>query len=93
MIQKNQDVDEDLEGLSPLLTYGESALYLRKGITFVREAVYDGELTICRIGKTPYITREELDRYIAERVETGSAARRPGRGRKAKSSAQPAVPA
>lgn len=82
MIQKSSDADEDLTGLSPLFNYAESGRYLRKSVTFVREAVYSGELAICRIGKTPYITREELDRYIAERIEIGDAARRPRLGRK-----------
>jgi excisionase family DNA binding protein len=82
MIRKTSEADDELAGLSPLYNYDESARYLRKGVTFVREAVYNGELAICRIGKTPYITRDELDRYIAERIEVGDAARRPGRGRK-----------
>jgi excisionase family DNA binding protein len=82
MIQKLQDADEDLVGLSPLLTYPEAGRYIRKGATFVRRAVYAGELAVSRIGKTPYIHRDELDRFIAERSEVGDAARRPGRGRK-----------
>ena len=82
MIQKLQEVDEDLMGLSPLFTYPEAGRYLRKGTTFVRRQVQAGELTASRIGRTPYIHREELDRYIADHSEIGDAARRPGRGRK-----------
>ena len=82
MIQKLQDADEDLVGLSPLLTYPEAGRYLRKGTTFVRRQVHAGELTASRIGRTPYIHREELDRYIADHSEIGDAARRPSLGRK-----------
>ncbi|MCI4675136.1 hypothetical protein [Candidatus Mycolicibacterium alkanivorans] len=35
-----------------------------------------------RIGRTPYIHRDELDRFIADRIEIGDEARRPGMGRK-----------
>ena len=69
-------------GLSPLFTYPEAGRYIRKGSTFIRRAVYAGELAVSRIGRTPYVHRDELDRYIADRIETGDAARRPGRGRK-----------
>lgn len=64
-------------GLSPLLTYAESGRYLRKSARFVRELVYDGELSIRRIGRTPYVHRADLDNYIGGRVETGESARRP----------------
>ncbi|MBN7314161.1 helix-turn-helix domain-containing protein [Mycobacteroides abscessus] len=63
--------------LSPLLTYGEAGRYLRKSGRFVRELVYSGELSIRRIGRTPYVHRSDLDRYVAEQAETGESARRP----------------
>jgi hypothetical protein len=80
MMRKNTSIDDDLADISPLLNYDESGLYLRKSATWVREEVYAGRLVITRIGKTPYITKDELDRYIAERVESGDTARRPGTG-------------
>lgn len=82
MIQKTSDVDNDLIGLSPLLTLPEAGRYLRKGVTFIRREVQAGELAASRIGRTPYIHRDELDRYIADHSETGDQARRPGMGRK-----------
>lgn len=63
--------------LSPLLTYVESGRYLRKSARFVRELVYSGELAIRRIGRTPYVHRADLDRYIASTAESGDTARRP----------------
>ncbi|MBN7467085.1 helix-turn-helix domain-containing protein [Mycobacteroides abscessus subsp. massiliense] len=63
--------------LSPLLTYVESGRYLRKSARFVRELVYSGELSIKRIGRTPYVHRADLDRYIASTTEIGESARRP----------------
>ena len=81
-MQKNLPIDPDLADISPLLTYPEAGRYLRKGPTFIRRAVYAGELAASRIGRTPYIHRAELDRFIAARSEIGDAARRPGRGRK-----------
>lgn len=71
------DVD-GLTGISPLLTYSEAASYLRKSAGFIRGEVYAGKLSVSRIGRTPYVAREELDRYIAERIEVGDTARRPG---------------
>lgn len=62
---------------SPLLTYAEAGKYLRKSGRFVREKVYAGELSIRRIGRTPYVHVADLDRYIAGQVESGEAAQRP----------------
>lgn len=82
MMQK-LDLDTDgLTGISPLLTYSEAGWYLRKSAGFIRGEVYAGKLSVSRIGRTPYVAREELDRYIAERTEAGDAARRPGLGRR-----------
>lgn len=69
------EMDADL---SPLLSYTEAGRYLRKSARFVRELVYSEELSIRRIGRTPYVHQSDLDRYIADRVETGDTARRPG---------------
>lgn len=63
--------------LSPLLTYAESGRYLRKSARFVRDLVYAGDLEIRRIGRTPYVHRADLDRYIASTTEIGESARRP----------------
>lgn len=63
--------------LSPLLTYTESGRYLRKSARFVRELVYSGELSIKRIGRTPYVHRADLDAYITNSTESGESARRP----------------
>ena len=82
MMQKSGLEDDDLGGISPLLTYSEAGRYLRKSAGFIRGEVYAGELSVSRIGRTPYIAREELDRYIAKRIEVGDAARRPGLGRR-----------
>ena len=62
---------------SPLLTYTEAGKYLRKSSRFVRELVYAGELSIRRIGRTPYVHVADLDAYISGQVEVGDAARRP----------------
>lgn len=62
---------------SPLLTYAEAGRYLRKSVTFVRQLVYAGELSIRRIGRTPYVHTADLDTYISGKVEVGDAARRP----------------
>ncbi|MCB1258458.1 MAG: helix-turn-helix domain-containing protein [Microthrixaceae bacterium] len=62
---------------SPLLTYTEAGAYLRKSGRFVRELVYAGELSIRRIGRTPYVHRADLDNYIARVTESGEDARRP----------------
>lgn len=62
---------------SPLLTYVEAGRYLRKSARFVRERVYAGELSIRRIGRTPYVHVADLDAFIAGRSETGAAAQRP----------------
>lgn len=70
-------VEKD-SALSPLLSYAEAGRYLRKSARFVRELVYSGELEIRRIGRTPYVHRDDLDRYIARVTETGDTARRPG---------------
>ena len=82
MLKAALDDDPDLAGISPLLTYTEAGRYLRKSAAFVRQAVYAGELSVSRIGRTPYVHRDELDRYIGERIEIGDKARRPGLGRK-----------
>ena len=82
MLQKTAFDDDDLAGISPLLTYTEAGRYLRKSATFIRQAVYAGELSVSRIGRTPYVHRDELDRYIGARIEVGDQARRPGLGRK-----------
>lgn len=63
--------------LSPLLTYVESGRYLRKSARFVRELVYSGDLSIKRIGRTPYVHRADLDAYITSVTEVGESARRP----------------
>lgn len=73
-----QKTEAEIEVLSPLFNYPEAGDYLRKSAGFVRAEVYAGRLTITRIGRTPYITKAELDRYITEQVETGEAAQRPG---------------
>lgn len=62
---------------SPLLTYTEAGAYLRKSGRFVRELVYGGELSIRRIGRTPYVHRADLDAYLGRVSETGAAAQRP----------------
>lgn len=62
---------------SPLLTYQEAGRYLRKSARFVREKVYAGELSIRRIGRTPYVHTADLDAYIAANEESGEAAQRP----------------
>ncbi|GAB5896972.1 MULTISPECIES: helix-turn-helix domain-containing protein [Mycobacteriaceae] len=62
---------------SPLLTYAEAGRYLRKSARFVRELVYAGELSIRRIGRTPYVHVADLDAFIAGQVEVGESARRP----------------
>lgn len=62
---------------SPLLTYAEAGKYLRKSARFVRDLVYAGELSIRRIGRTPYVHTADIDRYIAGQVESGDTARRP----------------
>ncbi len=77
MIRKSDHDADDLTGISPLLTYSEAGCYLRKSAGFIRGEVYAGKLSASRIGRTPYVAREELDRYIAERREVGDAARRP----------------
>ena len=75
MIESHVD---ELEPLSPLLTYAEAGRYLRKGARYVRNEVYAGRLAIKRLGRTPYVHRAELDRYLAELAdETGAAAQRP----------------
>ncbi len=76
-----QNLTETAALPSPLLSYDEAGGYLRKSRSFIREAVYAGELPIRRIGRTPYVTREDLDRFIEANREVGEAARRPGRGR------------
>ena len=81
MMQKSELDADDLAGISPLLTYSEAGWYLRKSAGFIRGEVYAGKLSVSRIGRTPYVAREELDRYIAERTEVGDLARRPGLGR------------
>lgn len=64
--------------LSPLLTYAEAGRYLHKSATYVRGLVYDGALSIKRIGRTPYVHIDVLDAYIDSiESETGDAARRP----------------
>lgn len=69
---------DELAALSPLLTYAEAGVYLRKGARYVRNEVYAGRLAIKRLGRTPYIHREELDRYLATQPdESGAAAQRP----------------
>ncbi|WJR35250.1 helix-turn-helix domain-containing protein [Mycobacteroides immunogenum] len=68
----------DIVGVdSPLLTYAEAGRYLRKSARFVRDLVYAGELSIRRIGRTPYVHRADLDTYIGRTAESGDAARRP----------------
>jgi excisionase family DNA binding protein len=78
---ENIDERSELGVVSPLLTYEEAGRYLRKGAGFVRAEVYAGRLAIVRIGRTPYIARNELHSYIARRRETGAAAQRPRRQR------------
>lgn len=80
MTRKYEPDADCLTGISPLLTYSEAASYLRKSAGFIRGEVYAGNLSVSRIGRTPYVAREELDRYIAERTEVGDAARRPKLG-------------
>lgn len=82
MIWKSEPEVDGLTDSSPLLTYSEAASYLRKSAGFIRGEVYAGKLSVSRIGRTPYVAREELDRYIAERTEVGDAARRPKLGRR-----------
>ena len=82
MMKKSGLEGDDLGGISPLLTYSEAGWYLRKSAGFIRGEVYAGKLSVSRIGRTPDVAREELDRYIAERAEVGDAARRPGLGRR-----------
>lgn len=82
MTQKYEPDADGLTGISPLLTYSEAASYLRKSAGFIRGEVYAGKLSVRRIGRTPYVARDELDRYIAERTEVGDAARRPRLGRR-----------
>ncbi|MGV0624538.1 hypothetical protein [Mycolicibacter minnesotensis] len=69
--------------ISPLYDYVESGKYVRKSATFIRSEVHAGRLTIKRVGRTPLIHRDELDRWLAEDApsETGDAARRPNTGR------------
>lgn len=74
MIETSPDT---VAGDSPLLTYAEAGKYLRKSARFVRGLVYAGALPIRRIGRSPYVHRADLDRYIAGHVETGDDARRP----------------
>lgn len=72
-----KDTDDAVAVDSPLLTYAEAGRYLRKSAHFVRELVYAGELSIKRIGRTPYVHVADLDAYIAAQSETGAAAQRP----------------
>lgn len=69
--------------ISPLYNFVESGAYLRKTARFIRNEVHAGRLTIKRIGRTPLIHRDELDRWLENDApsETGDAARRPGTGR------------
>lgn len=84
MIETFQAVDPAaaLAGVGPegtnLLTLAESGAVLRRGTTFVRGEVRAGRLTTVRIGRTPYIERAELARYIAAHRETGERSARPG---------------
>ena len=82
MTRKYEPDADGLTGVSPLLTYSEAASYLRKSAGFIRVEVHAGNLSVSRIGRTPYVARDELDRYIAERTEVGDAARRPKLGRR-----------
>lgn len=69
--------------ISPLYTYDEAAAYIRKSVTYLREQVHKESLSIKRIGRTPYFTKEELDRFIdAAPTETGKAAQRARHNRK-----------
>ncbi|MDO3055614.1 Uncharacterised protein [Mycobacteroides abscessus subsp. massiliense] len=73
-----ENVSDKLGIISPLLTYDEAGSVLRKSGRFVRNEVYAGRLSIKRIGRTPYVHRDELDRYIAAvDDESGADAQRP----------------
>lgn len=73
-----KSTEDELTALSPLLTYAEAGRYLRKGARYVRNEVYEGRLAIKRLGRTPYIHRDELDRYLAAYPdESGKSAQRP----------------
>lgn len=74
MIKNSTDIAGEV---SPLLTYDEAGERLRKSGRFVRELVYAGELSIRRIGRTPYVHRADLDDYIERTTEIGEAAQRP----------------